>query len=361
MGRAQPIDHGQVLEAVRAVSAAPNLDAVGRVALEQIAVLVPSTVITLNEVDPAGRRATWLCEPESFVIPPLSAEEWPLVAAEHPMIVHLEKTGDGSARRISDFWTQDEFHRSLVYERVYRALGIEYQMSITLPEPRPVIVSIVCNRATSDFDERDRAVLNLLRPHLAQAWRNARMMEQLQAMLSASARALAADDAGVILIDDGPHEYTPGALVELYRCFGPPGRSDPLPLRVQRWLTRERDRLSSERPALATTLSTTHDGRRVTLRYLPAGSDHPEAILLRTGGHPRSPQAESAAVGLTPREGEVLQLVSTGDSNAVVARKLGVSPGTVKKHLDNIYAKLGVTSRGQAVALLRETFSTDRI
>jgi DNA-binding CsgD family transcriptional regulator len=53
---------------------------------------------------------------------------------------------------------------------------------------------------------------------------------------------------------------------------------------------------------------------------------------------------------LTPREGEVLELVAAGLTNAGIAERLWISPGTVKKHLDNVYAKLGVTNRAAAVA-----------
>jgi DNA-binding CsgD family transcriptional regulator len=53
---------------------------------------------------------------------------------------------------------------------------------------------------------------------------------------------------------------------------------------------------------------------------------------------------------LTSREGEVLELVAAGLTNAGIAERLWISPGTVKKHLDNVYAKLGVTNRAAAVA-----------
>jgi DNA-binding CsgD family transcriptional regulator len=53
---------------------------------------------------------------------------------------------------------------------------------------------------------------------------------------------------------------------------------------------------------------------------------------------------------LTTREGEVLELVAAGLTNAGIAERLWISPGTVKKHLDNVYAKLGVTNRAAAVA-----------
>jgi DNA-binding CsgD family transcriptional regulator len=59
------------------------------------------------------------------------------------------------------------------------------------------------------------------------------------------------------------------------------------------------------------------------------------------------------SLGLTDREHEVLELVAAGKSNAEIAAELVVAQGTVKKHLDNIYAKLGVGSRTAAVAATR--------
>ncbi len=48
---------------------------------------------------------------------------------------------------------------------------------------------------------------------------------------------------------------------------------------------------------------------------------------------------------LSPREGEVALLVAGGLSNKEVARELGLSEGTVKIHLHNIFQKLGAKSR----------------
>ncbi|MBK9710793.1 MAG: helix-turn-helix domain-containing protein [Kouleothrix sp.] len=63
----------------------------------------------------------------------------------------------------------------------------------------------------------------------------------------------------------------------------------------------------------------------------------------------------AAPAELTPREREVLRLLAEGMSNKAIARALGVSPRTVNFHLDNLYAKLGVASRTEAVlAALRQ-------
>lgn len=54
----------------------------------------------------------------------------------------------------------------------------------------------------------------------------------------------------------------------------------------------------------------------------------------------------SAGQSLTPRETEVVRLVSQGLTNKVVAMQLGVHEGTVKIHLHNVYRKLRLTNRG---------------
>jgi len=54
--------------------------------------------------------------------------------------------------------------------------------------------------------------------------------------------------------------------------------------------------------------------------------------------------------GLTPREGEVLTLIAAGLANQEIARKLFISEGTVKTHINNLFAKIGARDRAQAVA-----------
>ena len=52
---------------------------------------------------------------------------------------------------------------------------------------------------------------------------------------------------------------------------------------------------------------------------------------------------------LTPRQNELLRLLAAGRTNAQIARRLGISEGTVRTHLENIYERLGVSSRTAAV------------
>ncbi|MEX0754891.1 MAG: helix-turn-helix transcriptional regulator [Actinomycetota bacterium] len=54
---------------------------------------------------------------------------------------------------------------------------------------------------------------------------------------------------------------------------------------------------------------------------------------------------------LTPRELEVIGLVARGLTNREIARVLGISPGTVRAHLEHAFTKLGVGTRTAAVAM----------
>lgn len=57
---------------------------------------------------------------------------------------------------------------------------------------------------------------------------------------------------------------------------------------------------------------------------------------------------------LTPREGEVLNLIARGLSNTEISRRLYVSPKTVRNHVSNIFLKLQVADRSQAIVRARE-------
>lgn len=67
----------------------------------------------------------------------------------------------------------------------------------------------------------------------------------------------------------------------------------------------------------------------------------------------RSAADAAAALNLTAREVEVLQLLSEGLLARTIAARLGLSPRTVHKHLSNVYSKLGVHDRLVAVSIAR--------
>ena len=83
----------------------------------------------------------------------------------------------------------------------------------------------------------------------------------------------------------------------------------------------------------------------------------PNEFLLRLAKDSRAdmPLEFSSELGLTTREGEVLSWLSKGKTNRDIAQILGLSPRTVDKHLEQIYAKLGVENRTAAAAIATGT------
>jgi DNA-binding CsgD family transcriptional regulator len=91
-----------------------------------------------------------------------------------------------------------------------------------------------------------------------------------------------------------------------------------------------------------------------TAMRAPLWKARAEADLEPVGGAGSSLEARIAALGLTERQAEVIRLTARGLSNREVAERLGVSPSTVKRHLENVYRHTGVRSRGALTALLLE-------
>lgn len=73
---------------------------------------------------------------------------------------------------------------------------------------------------------------------------------------------------------------------------------------------------------------------------------------------PRRPYSRNdaaiAALGISVRECEVLEMLAAGHANKAIARRLDISPNTVKTHVARLYEKLNVASRTQAIGKARE-------
>ena len=76
----------------------------------------------------------------------------------------------------------------------------------------------------------------------------------------------------------------------------------------------------------------------------------PESLLARwDAGYAGDRSAQSGSRVLTPRERDVLAMISQGLSNKRIARALEISPETVKTHVKHIFSKLEVSTRTEAL------------
>ena len=85
-----------------------------------------------------------------------------------------------------------------------------------------------------------------------------------------------------------------------------------------------------------------------------APSTHKPAVPSFRSKEPHSRTSRLLLDPLSERELEVLNLIANGDSNFEIAEQLVLAVSTVKRHVSNIFSKLGVTNRTQAVARARE-------
>jgi HD-GYP domain-containing protein (c-di-GMP phosphodiesterase class II) len=105
------------------------------------------------------------------------------------------------------------------------------------------------------------------------------------------------------------------------------------------------------RPALAPSAAAAALGDEVDAGRL--GRAEVDAVLTAAGQHPRPPRVARPA-GLTEREVDVLRLIARGQPNKAVAASLGISPKTVGRHVEHIYAKAGVRTRAGATLFALE-------
>jgi DNA-binding CsgD family transcriptional regulator len=298
--------------------------------LVELGRLVPADWVTYCELDRVRRRLRLIVgragDGEDDDVEIGDDVAWRVVLEEHPLCLR-QQAGYFGAIKLSDFVTRRELHRTWVYDNWFRPLGVEHELDVAIPSPLWHTKTFLFDRAGGrDFTERERLILDLLQQHLARLWRTARTRRLLSSALAELDRVDEHNGRGVMLLGPGSEvEFTSPPAQRLLREFFPATAGGRLPAALAEWLESD-----SAKPL------TQHRGER---RLSVTQADG--ALLLEE----RNEQTQ-----LTTREREVLAWVARGKTNAEIARRLWLSPSTVRKHLENVYAKLGVTTRTAAVA-----------
>lgn len=337
-----------LLDLVDRMVGATDLDSFASIACVGIRELIPALSVSYNELNPFAGRAFALIDPDPGpgwfrrYQPPFEAH-----MLDNPLIRHALETGD---TRVLG-WGDDGLgtvHGTTLDREFYQPNGIRSQLAVVLPAPPGVLVAFGINRGDEGFGERDRRVFALLRPHLVHAYRAV----QLRADSAMLGSTLGAHGWAVVLVDDDGRvtASSPGAVRSAARYGLDVADGTLLP---DGPLAGVREVLAGYDPATPATRSAPHPvtGPAGTLEAVVVPSAvGPHVVLLRhrPGDHQRL-----AAVGLTPRQCQVAAELAAGATGEQIARRLGIAPATVRKHLEAVFTRLGVTHRAAAVARVR--------
>jgi DNA-binding CsgD family transcriptional regulator len=288
---------------------------------------------------------------------------------EDPTSEHLD-LAQRAICKTSDFITSAELHRrELLYQQFFRPLGFEDQMTIIQLNPPSqgrdwqdcvytelTGTAFFLHRDACSFTERDRQLLTLLRPHIFQAYSNVRKYQQLEQQLAQANQTISVMGSAtgsamglITLTADGKADrVTPQAEVWLDQYFTPATVPGGLPEPLGSWITAQISPLSLPSHPPDRPLCIDQGDRRLVIRLILAAMGDPHSLLLEEqADHPR-PALE--LLNLSPKETEVLGYLLEGKDNKSIARAMAVCTSTIRKHLENIYRKLNVQSRAEAVS-----------
>jgi DNA-binding CsgD family transcriptional regulator len=337
-------DAARIEDLVDQLDAANDLEDFGRIVAAGMLALVPGISASYNEVNTVAGRAF------AVIVPEPDTDWWehytPIferLAHQHPYLRHLADGGHGAAGTWDEVPGGDTFRTTELYRQFYAPLGIETQLAAQLPAPDGIVVGLAVNRGPEGFSERDRIVLDAIRSHAIRSYRflqRTRERDALGQVLSDQGwHAMLVDDDGIVVSTSAPERHWPVGATLPEPVLSSFRQTPPPPF----W--------SGAAP-----------GPPVHVAGVAPGSDVlVQASIVRNRVPPHVVHVRRGAAvshrrlldrGLTDRQATIAALMAGGASNGDIGRELGISPATVKKHLEAVYRVLGVSSRAAAVAAI---------
>lgn len=151
--------------------------------------LIPCNAIGYNDVDLATGETFMVLAPDEVIFDGIE-DAFARYAHQHPVIRHHSETGEPGPRTLSDFLSEEELHELDLYQAVYKRMGAEDQISFILPSPPGTVVGIALNRPSRGFSTAERELIELVRPHLTQSFRDVHLRESADPLAAARLRGM---------------------------------------------------------------------------------------------------------------------------------------------------------------------------
>lgn len=269
---------------------------------------------------------------------------------QHPVVSRHFAAPAPRALKISDFLTDRQWRRTELFGDCYGGrLGIGWEIATQIRFGPRTQACAALGRTSRDFDERDRAFLDVINPHLRGAYARIEREAVRDSRVELLERGIESRGEAVVLVGRQGAIVAAGSAARsvLRLWFDGPSGSETLPATVEAW--RRTHRGSPDPPRL----ERERGDRRLRLRLLPGVAEDAILISERHGG-PADCDQLARLLPISRREAEVLALLAQGHINASIAVELGLSPNTVGRYIERVYAKLDVHNRAEATAAVRD-------
>jgi len=345
MSRLSRADLELLLNAARTLGEQRTLDAFPQAVISALRSVVPGISYAFNEIDLERGLVTGIMDPLDSMPAPRLISVMESLITQHPLLYGLDPRQARDAHMISDFLGEHAYHRLEIYGDFYRYLETEDQMAVQFQSSSSRIVGLVVNRDGRTFSERDRDMLDRLRDHVINAYRNAEALTLLRDSATIGNRQ-------AVWIGPGPQmrfsTARAQALMDDYLGIGRvPGTG--LPELIVDWVRDLELPPGGRSPEPQAPLRLQCPSGSLTVRFLP-GDQGGDGLLLLVEQRSSLSFDVLASLGLSPRQVDVVRWVVKGKTSGEIAALLGINVRTIEKHLERIYARLDVSTRAALVA-----------
>jgi DNA-binding CsgD family transcriptional regulator len=316
--------------------------------------LIKCELISYSEIDLSPNRVVYRWSPDDTSLRVALNPAIEQTIHEHPCIPFILRTRGARSVKVSDVMPFRALKTLGYYQEFLRKVETNYQLG-TIMEVRPSFFSpIAFNRKHKDFQHSDHTVMDLLRPHFIQAFRNANAVSTLNEETVAP-KLNNGNRCVISTTQDGRIQLATDRARKLLTQYCPPDKNNPdrLPAILRDWLMHENRRLESVDIVPDSLMPLHIHGKNGTLQIRLARKGL-ECLLMIDEHTQLTSFAAYEKWALSRRENEILGWVTKGKTNSEIGIILGISPRTVQKHLERVYVKLGVENRTTASTLAIE-------
>ncbi len=317
--------------------------------------LVPGDFAAYEELNQALGRTIGANDPPEARPGPAVLEVFAQLAAKggHPIIGHWMRhpLHRHRAVSISQLKSRADYHNSAIYHDVYKNAEAEDQLGLQLACGGAVMVAMAITRSRRGFSDRDHLVLQILQPHLAQAYANAAAVSRLCAQAEAASQMIETSGAAIVRLDmrGKVAAISPSARQWLAEYCGKWKNVSRLPTCIGKWLSQQQAGSSELHVPRALELKGLRGRLIIRLAWERPGIG--SLLVLEERLKQTAVAPPRTAEGMSRRQRQVLEFLLAGDGEKQVAAKLGISKNTVHNYVTALYRHFDVSSRSELMAI----------